>query len=440
MAGQLRQQGVGDGADAGLDRGAVGDPLGHQRADAGVERVRLGAGHGDEGVVGLAPAGDLGDVHQAAAERARHPAVREGRGARSPGAGSPLPGGPRRGARRPGGRGLDRGDVRPLPVLPCRPGEPLRAGHVHRLGRTGWVSRRSGASLGRPRRGPRRAVGSAGEAGGHLVVGGLGTVDIELTNRPERLGRLEGDELVGVTVDPCGPVGRRHRHGQHDPGRWPRANWPAARAVDPVAMPSSTTTAVRPVRSKRGRWPRKRRARRSSSARSRASTAASSCADTPVMAPISRLMIRTPSSPMAPMPSSGWYGTPSLRTTITSSGAPSAWATSKATGTPPRGSPRTTRGSPRRCASLVREAPPCVHAVDEAHAISLRPLYVHPTLTRHARADGHGSSARPGSEPLAEYTIAVTDLAPRPLERSSMAMQRRQCRTDHVVGGVARVP
>jgi hypothetical protein len=67
---------------------------------------------------------------------------------------------------------------------------------------------------------------------------------------------------------------------------------------------------------------------------------------------------RTPSSPMAPMPSSGWNGIPSLRTTITSSGAPSARATSKATGTPPRGRPSTTTRCPRRCCSLAASCRP----------------------------------------------------------------------------------
>ena len=73
---------------------------------------------------------------------------------------------------------------------------------------------------------------------------------------------------------------------------------------------------------------------------------------------ISWFRTRTPSSPMAPMPSSGWNGTPSLRTTITSSGAPSARATSKATGTPPRGRPSTTTRCPRRCCSLAASCRP----------------------------------------------------------------------------------
>ena len=50
----------------------------------------------------------------------------------------------------------------------------------------------------------------------------------------------------------------------------------AARAVAPVAIPSSTTMTVRPARGTGARSPRNRRARTSTSARSRASTLASS--------------------------------------------------------------------------------------------------------------------------------------------------------------------
>src|SRR5438874_4574416 len=53
------------------------------------------------------------------------------------------------------------------------------------------------------------------------------------------------------------------------------------------------------------------------------------------------LRTRTPPEAMAPMASSSWPGKPSLRTRKTSRGAFSAWATSKATGTPPRGNART---------------------------------------------------------------------------------------------------
>src|SRR5690349_17256789 len=48
-------------------------------------------------------------------------------------------------------------------------------------------------------------------------------------------------------------------------------------------------------------------------------------------------------SAIAPNPSSGCHGTPSLRTRNTSRGAPRKSATMRATGMPPRGSPRTTK-------------------------------------------------------------------------------------------------
>src|SRR5215469_1746784 len=78
---------------------------------------------------------------------------------------------------------------------------------------------------------------------------------------------------------------------------------------------------------------------------------------------ISRSMVRsrTTMSPeaTAPMASSGWPGMPTLRTSITSSGASSAAATSEATGTPPRGSASTNTGagSRRCCISRASAAP-----------------------------------------------------------------------------------
>ena len=55
-----------------------------------------------------------------------------------------------------------------------------------------------------------------------------------------------------------------------------------------------------------------------------------------------RTMVGVPPSKTAPIANSGWRGTPILRTRIRPSGALSAAATSAATGTPPRGSARTT--------------------------------------------------------------------------------------------------
>ena len=132
-----------------------------------------------------------------------------------------------------------------------------------------------------------------------------------------------------------------------------RATRLATRAVAPVATPSSTITAVRPVRSTGGRSPRNRRTRASSSARSRCSTAARPDAETPLWRSTSSFSTRAPPSPMAPIATSGCLGRPSLRTTSTSSGAPSADASSAATGTPPRGRPSTTGRS------IVRPANAC---------------------------------------------------------------------------------
>src|SRR5512139_218500 len=133
---------------------------------------------------------------------------------------------------------------------------------------------------------------------------------------------------------------------------WALAMRQAARAVAPVATPSSTTRAVLPSRDVRGRPARNRAARSSTTASSRRSTDAISASLTWASRTTSGLSTSTPSSPTAPIASSGWKGTPSLRTTITSKGASSAEATSKATGTPPRGRPRTTVSGPRRCSTL----------------------------------------------------------------------------------------
>ena len=59
----------------------------------------------------------------------------------------------------------------------------------------------------------------------------------------------------------------------------------------------------------------------------------------------------------APGRSWGRLGPVSPRTTIISSGAPRAWVTLKATGTPPRGRPTTTTRSPRRCPKSRCQAP-----------------------------------------------------------------------------------
>src|SRR5659263_163579 len=123
-------------------------------------------------------------------------------------------------------------------------------------------------------------------------------------------------------------------------------------------MPSSTMTAVRPDRSMRSRPLRSRATRSSSSARSRLSTARRSASVIRARAITLASSTWAPPSPIAPMASSGWNGTPSLRTTMTSSGAPSAPATSNATGTPPRGRPRTTTSWSCRYSSRAASSRP----------------------------------------------------------------------------------
>jgi len=109
-----------------------------------------------------------------------------------------------------------------------------------------------------------------------------------------------------------------------------RAIWQPARAVDPVAMPSPATTATQPPSGSRGRTGRYHPARASTSARARAWTAASTFCDTPAQSAISGLMTGTPSSPTAPVPGSGRDGTPSLRTTMTSSPGLRTWGCMRA--------------------------------------------------------------------------------------------------------------
>src|SRR5579859_2779817 len=69
-------------------------------------------------------------------------------------------------------------------------------------------------------------------------------------------------------------------------------------------------------------------------------------------------MTRASPSPIAPMPSSGCSGTPSLRTRMTSSGASRARATSAATATPPRGRPSTTTSLSRNGNSRLASCRP----------------------------------------------------------------------------------
>src|SRR4051812_7058918 len=132
----------------------------------------------------------------------------------------------------------------------------------------------------------------------------------------------------------------------------------AARMVEPVARPSSTSTTARSRTRIGGRSPRNTRSRRSSSRCSRSVTRSISARSTPYPT-TSGLRTRTPPLAIAPIASSSCPGKPSLRTTKTSSGAPRRRATSQATGTPPRGSPRTSRsGWPVKAARRSPSARP----------------------------------------------------------------------------------
>jgi hypothetical protein len=209
--------------------------------------------------------------------------------------------------------------------------------------------------------GVRRGLPQGGtlQAGEDLLVGHLGELGVELPDGEESPGRADADQLVGVGADPGPPPGRRDGHGQHDPGRPLRpgdlaggpGRGPGRDAVidhhrhppiQPLAGPPSPVAA----------------ARASTAACSRAWTSATLFLGTRASRMTSGLRTRTPSSPTTPMPSSDRNSTPSLRTTMTSSGAPSARATWNATGTPPRGRPRTTTGSPFRCPSRTASRRP----------------------------------------------------------------------------------
>ena len=114
----------------------------------------------------------------------------------------------------------------------------------------------------------------------------------------------------------------------------PPASWRRSRAVihedDRAALELPSAARV----------PRYATSRRCSSSRSSASTRSNDARSMCSSRSTSRF--RTIASPaIAPIASSGYIGTPSLRTTITSSGTPSAVAISNPTGTPPRGSAST---------------------------------------------------------------------------------------------------
>ena len=98
----------------------------------------------------------------------------------------------------------------------------------------------------------------------------------------------------------------------------------AACIVAPVAMPSSTSMTVRPPTSYAGRSPRKRCSRRSNSCSSCAVISSITSSGIFRNCTTSLLSMRIPLVAIAPIASSSCPGTPSFRTTMTSSGACSA--------------------------------------------------------------------------------------------------------------------
>jgi hypothetical protein len=94
-----------------------------------------------------------------------------------------------------------------------------------------------------------KAVPGAIEERDHLVVGGLGEVAVTLPHREEVRRRLQTHDLVGVPGEPrddiVRPIGTASTTLLLAPCA--RATWHAALVVAPVAMPSSTITAIRPV-------------------------------------------------------------------------------------------------------------------------------------------------------------------------------------------------
>ena len=141
---------------------------------------------------------------------------------------------------------------------------PGQAHPSHR--RAEFLLRRVGAR--RASAGARR--GRAFEQLDDLVVAGLAEVGVGLADGEEVRRRMQADHLIGGRPDPLRDVLRADRYRQHTlAAPCARATWHAARAVEPVAIPSSTTTTVRPASGTRCTPAAERRARCCSSARSR---------------------------------------------------------------------------------------------------------------------------------------------------------------------------
>ncbi len=171
---------------------------------------------------------------------------------------------------------------------------------------------------------------SPGQECHHVGIRGLVEAVVPLADGVERLRLLEHHHRVARVPELGDGMARGHGHGHdHLAAPWARATEQAARAVDPVAMPSSTTTAVRPDQPDAGLRPGGTAGHGDRAlARSRASAVPIS--SSLMTASQDDVIVQHPHpepSPMAPMASSRWKGAPSLRTTMTSNGAPSTAAT-----------------------------------------------------------------------------------------------------------------
>ena len=124
-----------------------------------------------------------------------------------------------------------------------RPGGPVRDGRVpgqfHVTGRHGdlplesrRIRRRGHGRVSRSRRRAAavRSGGSPVQQGDDLFVAGLGELRVPLADRGEHLGGVQARHLIGVTAQRRDDLGRRYRHGRHDPFR-------ALRPLDPARGP-----------------------------------------------------------------------------------------------------------------------------------------------------------------------------------------------------------
>ena len=231
----------------------------------------------------------------------------------------------------------------------CRGRRPPARRHAR--GTVRWPARSTPAGRG-PRR-PRPGVGRSAPRAGRRRPGASSSttssspvgaeVGVDLADGGEVRRRLQARSARRRPRPAAGRPGA-HRDGEHDArgarGPAPRAGGTRRRAgrdpvVDDDGGPAGERDPRPAPRGSAARGPRSRRAPAAGPLRAPPGSPRSARGRR-------RSATRTPPSPTAPMASSGRYGTPTLRTTMTSSGASRARAISAATGTPPRGSPRTT--------------------------------------------------------------------------------------------------